>query len=474
MSLELKLTDNISTTVLTTHLLSDIDDLLRVRQPGFMFSPAYKRRQWDGYIRFLKGDKFPCGLTEFVMNHIRNHGHAVTIHDERKYPVAWSGDHLHDIELYPHQREAIDAVVSNVLLTRTPWPRGIIQIGTSGGKTAILAALAQGYNFAQTLVLLHRKELLYQIADDIEDLIQEPVGKIGDGQTFIQRVTVGMVQTLAANIDKYKDWLADIDVLLIDECHRLGAETHRIVTSRTPAYVRVGVSATPFKDDPVHTFHVQGVTSSKILYSMPASALADIGVVTPVRVRYYTIWEPITVIAQLPKNHGHGTGLYASKDLNWPQAYRHLIVENARRNGIIETLACEDAGPTLIIVQRIEHGQQLSQFLQYPFMTGSEDTATRQAALQALGNGKIRCLIATTIFDEGVNVPSISRLILAAGGKSPLQLIQRIGRGMRRAEGKQELLVIDFLDETNKHVRSHSRERMQTAQDAGFRIEMAA
>jgi superfamily II DNA or RNA helicase len=78
--------------------------------------------------------------------------------------------------------------------------------------------------------------------------------------------------------------------------------------------------------------------------------------------------------------------------------------------------------------------------------------------------------IATPIFDEGVDVPGIDVLILAGGGKSNIKLLQRLGRGMRTDPDKVQLLVLDFIDDTNRYLFKHSEERLNVYEREDFQI----
>ena len=72
--------------------------------------------------------------------------------------------------------------------------------------------------------------------------------------------------------------------------------------------------------------------------------------------------------------------------------------------------------------------------------------------------------------DEGVDIVSINALIMAAGGKSQITTLQRIGRGLRHKKGENTLLVLDFLDKTNSYLEYHSKRRMKICKDEGFKI----
>jgi superfamily II DNA or RNA helicase len=123
----------------------------------------------------------------------------------------------------------------------------------------------------------------------------------------------------------------------------------------------------------------------------------------------------------------------------------------------------------LILVTRIDHGLELQKMIEGSvFISGSDTTEFRQETIQKMRESKFGVYIATTIFDEGVDIPSVDTVILAAGGKSHVRLLQRIGRGMRHKEGLNQLIIHDFLDDTNMYLLSHSEERIDTYAKEGF------
>jgi superfamily II DNA or RNA helicase len=105
------------------------------------------------------------------------------------------------------------------------------------------------------------------------------------------------------------------------------------------------------------------------------------------------------------------------------------------------------------------------------YLTGNN---SKQEMLDGLAEFKATggILLCTPIFGEGVNMPDVGVIILAGGGKSHIQLLQRIGRGMRTAEGKEEVIIIDFIDDTNKFLFKHSEVRYSLYKQEGFKVSM--
>lgn len=93
-------------------------------------------------------------------------------------------------------------------------------------------------------------------------------------------------------------------------------------------------------------------------------------------------------------------------------------------------------------------------------LSGNDDALKRAAVFEAVKRGICRCLVASTIADEGLDLPILDTLILAGGGKSSTRAFQRVGRVLRLHENKEKAVVFDFIDYTPM-LRRHSRERQK-------------
>lgn len=99
--------------------------------------------------------------------------------------------------------------------------------------------------------------------------------------------------------------------------------------------------------------------------------------------------------------------------------------------------------------------------LRFAYVNGQDTSTRRKRIIEAYKRGEIDVLIASTILDEGFDAPLTEHLILAGGGKAEYRQLQRIGRGMRVSEGKDKLIVFDFLDR-GKYLGKHSKQRAES------------
>ena len=141
----------------------------------------------------------------------------------------------------------------------------------------------------------------------------------------------------------------------------------------------------------------------------------------------------------------------------YQELYTKAVVENQQRNELIRDLAEEMhylGRPTLIMVERIKHGEVLEQMIEncvfVPGGDGSDDKPIpeeeldyRKYHLDRLERNEI-ILCATSWCYTGIDAPKISCLILGCSISSPNTITQQIGRGLRKAEGKSDCVIFDF------------------------------
>lgn len=434
--------------------LGAIRSATSAKPAGYQHMPAYRNKSWDGFIRLYKNNRFPSGLLLDVDKAVRALEHPMEIgivsrdrpldqYTDCYKPI--TPDMLAGITLRDYQVEA-----AKTLLQRA---RGVAKMATNSGKTEVMAAICKSYP-GKVLILTTKRELMYQTSERISQRIGESVGYIGDSQRVDGcRVTVAMIQTLCKH-DNLGQEFHDIGCVMFDECHHVPANTAQKVLFSVPAWNRFGFSGTPLHNDNLEDMVLIGATGP-VCVDITNADLIEAGVSAMPYVDMYVVTSK--------------TGF----DDKWDNSYTKHIVNNEQRNMIIERVVkAGHAQAALILVDRLEHGRILQKSLPGSiFVHGSLPTEERRSVLDTLRRGEGAVVIATPIFDEGVDVPSVDLLVLAAGGETHIRLLQRIGRGMRRKDSNK-LKVVDFVDDTNKYLLSHSQHRAELYEQEGFAVRI--
>lgn len=411
--------------------------------PGAQHSPRFKSGSWDGRKRFLNRytNLFPTGLAGEVLRGLRGAGYKVKVVDERVAPQL--GEPIKVSKGYEDRPYQVEAIEKSIEVSR-----GILNIATNGGKTYIASRIISKTN-VNTLFLVHRKELMYQTKREFEEVLGVKIGVIGDGKVDIQKITVAMIPTLTKNLKKYYDLFKSIDMIFADECHHLGSSTWYNIFEHCNAYYRFGLSGTPTGRSDGGGMYLHAATG-KVIVSVTNKELIEGGV----SAKPYIYMQKCTV---------------SNEEGKWQHIYKKQIVDNSHRNNLIcnwiEKFIKEDK-QTLILIEQTKHGKNLQQIMKkrgydIPFTHGSSNKNFREQCLVDFKDGKIRTMIASTIYDEGISVDGIQVAIFGGSKKSPIGYMQRVGRGLRRKKtGENKVEIVDFFDEGQKHLTNWSTERL--------------
>ena len=426
---------------------------LSYEAPNAEYTTSYKQGTWDGIIRLYDKQKqgAAVGLMDRAVEMIEELGYNVDIsirgdRDGTQADFSWEFEH----PLRDYQREAVDALIAN--------GSGVLSMPTGTGKTVTGLKATQELG-RQTLIVVHTQELLYQWAEEIEEIFGHKPGMIGDGLWSEEPITVAIMQTL---VSKGADTLkGDYGTLVFDECHRTSAaDTMHEIGMDIDVEYRVGLSATPWRRVKGEELKIEGAIGNQV-YQVTAEQMIDQG---------YLARPEFELID--PADYGSVDTAHDSMDYH--KAYRQCISLSPTRNRAVAEKAAElasDGYKVLINVDRISHGRLLEyalngdvsrgqlmdvvtsmdakhrqQFISAVqtldtvadvnavFMHGSDSSETRQDILERFKSGEINVLV-STLLKEGVNIPSINAIVLAQAGKSDISQIQTIGRALRPKNG---------------------------------------
>lgn len=421
---------------------------------GAEFARAYRRGMWDGRKHLFKTNTgaFPTGLLDLVTHVLDVASVKYVVNDHRK-PLAPQGS---TYDLLGVKMEGKFDYQLTAAMQAVKAKQGILRIATNGGKTEIACAITQ-FLKQPTLFMVTTRELLYQARDRFKKRLgatDAEVGLVGDGVWEPGSwVTIATVDTLESRFEQQacQDLLKGTQVLFVDECHHAGSETWYSVCTACPANYRFGLSGTPMdRTDGANLCLLAAI--GPIIVDIPNKFLVDRGI----SARTHVIFSKVTA-PMLPKKSTYAT------------AYKQGVVENPNALSLVVdwTKAFTENGlSTLILCEQIEHGKLIDEalwtavdgaFIPHLFINGKETTEVRQTGLKDFGERRLPVLIASTILDEGVDVPTIDALILAGSRKSRIKTMQRLGRGLRG----DKLIAVEFANYTHDHLLRHSLQRYE-------------
>jgi superfamily II DNA or RNA helicase len=438
--------------------------------PGYKYTYLYKRKLWDGKVSLTDGLEFQTGLLPKVAEGLSKYRVEMEMDDNRVISTVTLKPTT--LPLYDFQREVVKGAFENTLWG-TWWPRGVIKVSTGGGKTEMACAMIEMAGVS-TLFFVHTKDLLHQTAERFKKYGLD-CGMLGDGiYETDNKVTVATIQTLWGWLnsdDKRKVEIAlhvlkNTHQVFFDEAHLLAADVDKgnifiQTAAHLPrAYMRWGLTATPFMKDEYSNQLLQSVTGG-LLCDITNRQLIDTGYLAEGKVTMYNVPSHLSV----PNS--------------WPECYEQgVCMHNGRNDKIVELLKTMPQ-PILVLVTRVGHGEILERKakeagLNVPLVWGKHKSKERKKLIEQLKNGQCKAVIASTIWNQGVDIPQIKTLILAGGGKSPVATLQKLGRGLRLSKGKEHVEIIDFFDHSTRWLRNHSKSRKKTWMQEGFAIQERA
>jgi len=475
-----------------------LDGVLRVLDPRCEQSLAYREKRWDGYVRLYEGNRFPAGFVSRVTEYLQSTNHDVVISSPQetkqidtsrmgpKYLGGVGPNRKH--ALWEHQLRAIMAMLEN--------SRGIVKSPTGSGKTEVVAAVAR-YLWEErgwrSVIVVPRKGLAAQTVQRLQlyygnDLT---VGQCGDGKRIIGDVTVATAQTLihfqptlrngkVCNADpELRDLVHSAEVLFLDEAHHASAESWYTIAMESRAIRKFGLSGTPLKDDVIADMRLIGATGEIICHIESTDLIAKGLNAQP---KIVVVYSPKVSGPELPVVNKvrivQGEHVPYRQYLPWDKAYIRGIVKNPHHNAAV-VRAVEwlvDRGRrTLVLCRRKAHWLDLKARIEETgipcaALWGPTSMYDREDAKREIKNGSVKVILATTIFDEGEDVPAVEGLVLAEGVKVSVNALQRVGRGMRRKKGSNDVWVVDFCPTCHPRLSEHALQRVLAYEGEGYPV----
>ena len=442
-----------------TGLPQEIDDKLyeklAFRKEGYYHSSAYRQHLWDGFTRFYsKSGKFLTGLLPEVYAALTYYGvNYQTIDDrditqftqktiDKDFLNKWIPKKEKKFkELYDYQVDLVNQAIK--------YKRGIIQAPTGSGKTNIIICLMHLLPPKTPILFLANRKLL--VKQTYDDLIQWGVPNVGrlnsdyHDPNLITCVNVQSIHHIQKLLPKFK-------AVIADEIHMLSNKSGISVFKKlTGATVRIAVSATPFKSDKVQKYTVKGYFGPVFKTSVVEGGVLTVnylqgeGNLSKSVCTFYPIIEP-----QLPYEI-------------WQDAVDLGLARNVFLHNIVNRLTKKLKGRTLILVERIVHGDMLNSLISNSlWVRGKDNEESRQYVIDKLKYSKedVVAIATRQIFDTGVNL-FVHNVINNTDVSAEHIIKQLTGRGLRPADDKEILQYFDFVYKINPYLEDHSNERIK-------------
>lgn len=323
--------------------------------------------------------------------------------------------------------------------------------GTGKTVTAVMDAKSVG---GRTLFVAHTMELVNQAYQTFQALWKgASVGKFADSVKELDKdIVCGSIQSIALNLDMFKE--DDFDYIIIDEAHHATADTYQKVLAYFKPKFLLGLTATPERADDTNILEIFKNTAHKL----DIQTAVEIGALVDVRcIRIHTNID----MTQVRFNSVQ----YNIRDLDVK------ICVTERNALIVKTwLDYVKNKRTVVFCASVKHAEQIAALFKEKgvsaeAVSGSMKTSERNEMLAKFAKGELKVLCACDLLNEGWDCPETEVLFMARPTMSKVLYTQQLGRGMRLSEGKEYLMVFDFVDNAGQYNAPYSMHRLFRLKD---------
>jgi superfamily II DNA or RNA helicase/diadenosine tetraphosphate (Ap4A) HIT family hydrolase len=337
----------------------------------------------------------------------------------------------------PHsiQQEALDALEA----TREAGNRrGLVVLATGLGKTWLAAFdSTRARGFGRVLFVAHREEILRQAMATFAKIRPgDDLGLYtGEHKDLEADVLFASVMTLGRDdhLDRF-DRKA-FDYIVIDEFHHACASTYRNVLRHFEPAFLLGLTATPERTD---GGDLLGLCDENLVYECALGEGIERGNLCPFH--YFGVPDEVDY-EQIP---------WKSRRFDEDELTR-AVATTRRAENALEQLRAHGGQRTLGFCVSQRHADFMRDYfaehtdLRVAAVHSGERSDPRQTSLERLANGELDVLFCVDMFNEGLDVPSIDTVLMLRPTESKIIWLQQLGRGLRKADGKARLNVIDYI-----------------------------
>lgn len=325
--------------------------------------------------------------------------------------------------------------------------RALLISATGTGKTYASAFAMRELGFKRVLFLVHRNQIARQAMKSFQKVFG---GKIsmgllsGQHQDYDSDYLFATVQTLSKEDTLRKYDPTAFDAIIIDEAHHSAANSYTKIMDYFTPLLWLGMTATPDKrDDHLKGKNIYGIFKHQIAYEIRLQDAMEEDLLCPFH--YFGITD-LKMISDEGKSKEEKV-----------ENFRYLTSDDRVQNVMEKADYFGYSGDRvkgLIFCSRIDEARKLSEKFNAKgwrtlVLSGSDSENARAAAIERLagdeGEDALDYIISVDIFSEGVDVPEINQVIMLRPTESPIVFIQQLGRGLRKADNKDYVVILDFI-----------------------------
>lgn len=441
---------NLTSTLETDNpkIINALRDKYAFPVPGHEYSQAYKRRRWDGKKRYFTANgKFRTGLLSRIVKDLEEIGAKDIEWENKPEQIEPFIPSVGNFKYREYQEKAIYQCLKR--------RRAIIDSPTGSGKTLIMAgciASLQRDKDITAVVLFREKGILNQTYEFFKRCGIRDLG-YNSGEGFVPgKIMLSTVQSIERIVDTH---LHETELLMVDEAHQFckGETTIAAVESFPNASYRLAFTATPPREgakDINARMVLEGAFGPVYTTRTAEDLIKDGALAKPI----------IQVVDNTPPSA-------APNELSYVDIYDQYVVNCDRRNDKIKEIVSKvyQSNPNakiLILVKNLQHIENLQKRIGNCYtIEGKDDIDSRYDIINKfVEDENPATIIGTNVMQTGISIDEISHMINARGLSGEVPTLQGLGRGIRKAKGKDKMYFYDFYDRL-PYLENHSKQRIR-------------
>ena len=465
---------------------------LNRRIENWRFHPLVEKGLWDGYISYIKDDKWiPSGLWREVMSICKDYKFDLEIDGvmrmfdtsiKQEDFTEWAAAYFEGNDISPRDYQ-IEAAF-NILKFRNC----LSELATSAGKTLIsfmaVSYLLEKEKAGRILFIVPNVSLVVQASEDFMDYnwrnqTNIKIQQIYSGQKIRpgRNVVIGTYQSL---VKKDKEYFQQFDAVIIDETHKAKSQSIKTILSKcTSANYRFGLSGTIPKPNTLDRLTLMAYTGP-VITEVSANFLQNEGHIAGCKVKVikmdYAPEATKNAFREMSQNR------YESKDVYKFES--NYVIQSPGRLAFICNIISRVKGNSLVLFHRIEHGKKIYEKLRQDsdksvyYVDGNTDKDIREEYKKKVEAGAEVVIVASYgTFSTGISINKIHNIFFTESFKSEVIIRQSIGRGLRKHKSKDSVNIIDFVDDLSSpdwdnYLIRHAKARQKIYREQKFPFDV--
>lgn len=389
----------------------------------------------------LWNNEHTLAFKDFIDSYRQEYLNEKMIRKQRRQAISEPVVKLEDYQLKPNKMQI--AFVQSVMEMREKQiDRALLLSSTGTGKSLASAFMLREMKAKKALFIVHREQIAKQTLKSFKRVFgtSKTYGLLsGNSREFGAEYLFATMQMMSKDEILFYYTPEEFDVIILDECHHAGAESYQKIMRYFKPKFWLGMTASP----DTNQYDIYSIFNHHIAYEIRLQQALEEDLLCPFHYFGITDLEINGEVFDDSAGVKNFSNLISDARVDY-------VIEKANYYGF-----SGDRVKGLIFCSRKDEAKELSKKfnergLRTEVLTGEDNQERRENVIARLTDdeemdNQLDYIFTVDIFNEGVDIPEINQVIMLRPTQSPVVFVQQLGRGLRKCEGKEYVVVLDFI-----------------------------